>query len=86
MIAIGTNDGFVSVFEFNAIDQPTILIEHHVCHDSIQNINFTGHADDVIAIDQNGGIFLMAVRICVNIGLWPMPTNGLNTVPHFRMK
>lgn len=64
MIAVGTMDGVVSILEFNPIDQPTILTEHHVCHDSIQKINFSGHEIDVIAIDQNGGIYFIKVSIC----------------------
>lgn len=64
LIAIGTKDGFVSILEFQSIEQPTVFAEHHVCHDSIRKITFTGHVNDVIAIDQNGGIYLMEVSVC----------------------
>lgn len=64
LVAIGTNDGFVSILEFNLIDQPTIFAEHHVCHDSIRKTIFSGHGNDVIAIDQNGGIYVMEVSVC----------------------
>lgn len=72
LIAIGTMDGVVSILEFNPIDQPTILTEHHVCHDSIQKINFTGHETDVIAIDQNGGIYFIKVSIWGGRMHWSM--------------
>lgn len=64
LIAFGTNDGRVSILEFNRLEEPTLLAEHHVCHDSILKINFTGHDNDVIAIDRNGGIYFIKVSVC----------------------
>lgn len=60
-IAIGTNDGFVFILDFNTIEQPMMFGEHYVCHDSIEKIIFSGHDNDIIAIDQNGGIYFIKV-------------------------
>lgn len=66
LIAIGTSGGTVSIVEFSAIERPTILAEHYVCHDKIHRLSFTGHENDVIAIDQNGGIYVIVVSTCTN--------------------
>lgn len=71
LIAFGTNDGHVSIVEFNPFEQPTMLAEHYVCHDSILKINFTGHDNDAIAIDQNGGVYFIKVSVCGQMhGRW----------------
>lgn len=71
LIAFGTIDGRVFILEFNPIEQPTMLAEHYVCHDTILRINFTGHDNDVIAIDRNGGIYFIKVSVCW-ANEWPL--------------